>query len=136
MFGTFYEDSSNYTWTKCMPRFASFDQRNYRTLTAREGYARWAETYEDTIKHDMDLWLLGQLRSIKWNAVERCADLGCGTGRTAAWLASKGVLAIDGVDATPQMLDRAREPHEFAPLQVAEPCASGLAVATYDLWTD
>jgi hypothetical protein len=48
MFGTFYEDSSNYTWTKYMPRFASFDQRNYHTLTAREGYARWAETYEDT----------------------------------------------------------------------------------------
>jgi SAM-dependent methyltransferase len=135
MFKTFYEDSSNYTWVKDMPRFASFDQRNYHTLTAREGYARWAETYEDTIKHDMDLWLLGQLQSVKWNAVERCADLGCGTGRTAAWFASKGVLAIDGVDATPEMLDRARKRHVFASLQLADVCATGLPAATYDLVT-
>jgi SAM-dependent methyltransferase len=135
MFKTFDEDSSNYTRAKHMPRFASFDQRNYHTLTAREGYARWAETYEDTIKHDMDLWLLGQLQSVEWNAVERCADLGCGTGRTAAWLASKGVLAIDGVDATPEMLDRARERHVFASLQLADVCATGLPAARYDLVT-
>jgi hypothetical protein len=40
-----------------MPRFASFDRRNYRTVAAREGYAQWAANYEDTIKRDMDLWL-------------------------------------------------------------------------------
>src|SRR6185503_18115421 len=26
------------------------DRRNYRTVPAREGYAQWAATYEDTIK--------------------------------------------------------------------------------------
>ncbi len=92
-----------------MPRFGSFDQRNYETVPAREGYAQWAETYEQTIKHDMDVWLLEELQSVGWNAVRRCADLGCGTGRSAAWLASKGVPVIDGVDATPEMLSRARE---------------------------
>jgi SAM-dependent methyltransferase len=118
-----------------MPRFGSFDQRDYRTLPAREGYAGWARTYEDTIKHDMDIWLLEERQSVTWNTVERCADLGCGTGRTAAWLASKGVPAIDGVDATPEMLDRARERHVFTSLRLADVCATGLAAATYDLVT-
>src|SRR5437879_49564 len=118
-----------------MPRFASFDRRNYRTVPAREGYAQWAATYEDTIKRDMDLWLLGEIQSVKWSGIERCAELGCGTGRTAAWLASKGVQMIDGVDVTPEMLDRARKRGVFASLRLAEVCATGLPAATYDLVT-
>jgi len=103
-----------------MPIFSTFDRRNYRTVSAREGYAQWAATYEETIKHEMDLWLLGEIQSVTWSAVERCADLGCGTGRTAAWLASKGVRAIDGVDATPEMLDQARTRGVFESLR---PCS-------------
>jgi SAM-dependent methyltransferase len=118
-----------------MPRFASFDQRKYQSLPTQEGYARWAETYEDTIKHDMDLWLLEELQSVRWNTVQRCADLGCGTGRTAAWLATKGVIVIDGVDATSEMLDRARQRQVFASLHLADICATGLPAATYDLVT-
>jgi len=116
-----------------MPRFGSFDQRNYETVPAREGYAQWAETYEQTIKHDMDVWLLEELQSVDWNAVQRCADLGCGTGRSAAWLASRGVPIIDGVDATPEMLNRARERQVFSSLYLADVCATGLPAATYDL---
>src|SRR6266704_3096570 len=112
-----------------MPRFATFDRRKYRTVSAREGYAQWAATYEDTIKRDMDLWLLGEIQSVTWSAVGRCADLGCGTGRTAAWLTSKGVKVIDGVDATPEMLDQARTRGVFESIRQAEglehaPCAS------------
>jgi SAM-dependent methyltransferase len=118
-----------------MPRFATFDRRNYRTVAAREGYAQWAATYEDTVKRDMDLWLLDQVQSVKWSAVERCADLGCGTGRTAAWLASKGVRLIDGVDATPEMLVQARKREVYASLRVADVCATGLPAARYDLVT-
>jgi SAM-dependent methyltransferase len=118
-----------------MPHFATFDRRNYRTVSAREGYARWAATYEDTIKRDMDLWLLGEIQSVRWSAVEHCADLGCGTGRTAAWLASRGVRQIDGVDATPEMLDRARQRDVFASLRLGDVCATGLPATTYDLVT-
>ncbi|MGI8605400.1 MAG: class I SAM-dependent DNA methyltransferase [Verrucomicrobiales bacterium] len=118
-----------------MPRFASFDQRNYRTVPAREGYAQWAATYEDTIKRNMDLWLLGEIQCVRWSAVGRCADLGCGTGRTAAWLASKGVRMIDGVDATPEMLDRARKRNVYASLHLADVCATGLTASAYDLVT-
>jgi predicted TPR repeat methyltransferase len=116
-----------------MPRFASFDQRRYRTLSAREGYSRWAATYEDTIKHDMDIWLLGELQTVCWDKIERCADLGCGTGRTATWLASNGVRTIDGIDATPQMLERARARNVFASLNLADVSDTRLPGATYDL---
>jgi SAM-dependent methyltransferase len=116
-----------------MPRFASFDQRRYRTLSAREGYSRWAATYEDTIKHDMDIWLLGELQTVCWDKIERCADLGCGTGRTAAWLASNGVRTIDGIDATRQMLERARGRNVFASLNLADVSDTRLPRATYDL---
>ena len=116
-----------------MPRFASFDQRRYRTLSAREGYSRWAATYEDTIKHEMDIWLLGELQTVCWDKIERCADLGCGTGRTAAWLASNGVRTIDGIDATRQMLERARARNVFASLNLADVSDTRLPRATYDL---
>lgn len=118
-----------------MPDFAPFDRRKYRTVGTREGYAQWAATYEETIKSDMDLWLLGEIQSVTWSAVERCADLGCGTGRTAAWLASKGVRMIDGVDATPEMLDQARKRGVIASFRLADVCATGLPAASYDLVT-
>jgi SAM-dependent methyltransferase len=116
-----------------MPRFASFDQRRYQTLPAREGYSRWAATYEDNIKHDTDIWLLDELQTVSWDKIERCADLGCGTGRTAAWLASKGVQTIDGIDATPEMLERASARNVLASLNLADVSDTRLPRGRYDL---
>jgi hypothetical protein len=45
-----------------MPDFSSFDPRGYRTVSAREGYRIRSPSYEDTIKEDMDLWLLERIR--------------------------------------------------------------------------
>ena len=116
-----------------MPRFASFDQRRYQTLSASEGYSRWAATYEDTIKHDTDIWLLDELQTVSWDKIERCADLGCGTGRTSAWLVSKGVQTIDGIDATPEMLERASARNVFASLNLADVSDTHLPRGRYDL---
>jgi predicted TPR repeat methyltransferase len=91
-----------------MPAFTTFDRRGYRSVGAREGYGLWAATYEQTIKHDMDLRLVAEVRSVHWSAIRRTVDLGCGTGRTGAWLASRGVREIHGVDLTPEMIERAR----------------------------
>jgi SAM-dependent methyltransferase len=118
-----------------MPKFSSFDQRGYRSVPARDGYAQWAATYEDTVKNDMDLWLLDEVRSVAWGEVERAADLGCGTGRTGAWLAAHGVRQIDGVDVTPEMLERARARGVFATLRVGDVRATGLPAMAYDLVT-
>lgn len=118
-----------------MPEFSSFDQRGYRSVSTREGYAQWAETYEDTVKNDMDLWLLNEIKTVAWAKVERAADLGCGTGRTGAWLAAHGVRHIDGVDLTPEMLERARGRGVFASLRTGDVGATGLVAADYDLIT-
>ena len=118
-----------------MPDFTTFDQRGYRTVTTREGYGQWAATYEHTVKTEMDLWLFDAITSVAWSGVERAVDLGCGTGRTGAWLAAHGVRAIDGVDVTPEMLERARARNVFADLRVADVAATGLPAAAYDLVT-
>src|SRR4051794_25230717 len=89
-----------------MPSFSAFDSRGYRTVAPREGYDRWARTYEDTVEGAMDIALLERV-TVDWRAVGRAADLGCGTGRTGAWLKARGVGEIDGVDLSPGMLEAA-----------------------------
>lgn len=118
-----------------MPNFSAHDRRHYRTVAPRDGYALWSATYEATIKPDMDRRLLAALTSVDWPRCERAADLGCGTGRTGAWLRERGVPHIDGVDLTPEMLALARERGVFAGLHVADVRATGLTGASYDLVT-
>src|SRR6201999_3447665 len=91
-----------------MRSFASFDARGYRTVGAREGYDRWAATYEETVEDAMDLALLERVE-VDWPSIGAAADLGCGTGRTGAWMAARGVGEIDGVDLSPRMLEAARD---------------------------
>lgn len=118
-----------------MPNFAAHDRRHYRTVAPRDGYAQWSATYEATIKPDMDRRLLAALTSVDWSRCERAADLGCGTGRTGAWLRERGVQRVDGVDLTPEMLALARARGVFASLHIADVRATGLAEASYDLVT-
>lgn len=116
-----------------MVRFADFDSRGYRTVDVRSGYGRWVRTYEDSVQDVMDIGLLRRLAVPSWGSVRRAVDLGCGTGRTGAWLRGRGVAAVDGVDVTPQMLAvaRARGVHER--LVEADVTATGLAGGGYDL---
>jgi len=116
-----------------MPAFSSFDQRGYRTVSAREGYRLWSSSYEATIKQDMDLWLLERIQTVRWDGVARAADLGCGTGRTGAWLKSHGASRVDGVDLSLEMLERAKALGVYTQLAVAEVSASGLDTGGYSL---
>src|SRR5688572_10664545 len=118
-----------------MSSFSSFDKRGYRSVSPRDGYARRAATYEDTVKTDLDLRLLDEVRGVAWSEVARVADLGCGTGRTGAWLAAHGVRHIDGVDLTPEMMEQARARQVFASLSIGDVRATGLATSHYDLIT-
>jgi SAM-dependent methyltransferase len=115
-----------------MPSFSAFDSRGYRTVPAREGYDRWAATYEDTVEDAMDVALLERV-GVDWSEVGGAADLGCGTGRTGAWLAGRGVGEIDGVDLSPGMLAAARGRGVYRSLAEAEVGDSGLAAGAYDL---
>jgi SAM-dependent methyltransferase len=118
-----------------MPAFSSFDKRGYRTVSALEGYAIWSSSYEETIKKDMDLWLLDRISTVRWDGVGRAVDLGCGTGRTGAWLKSRGVRQVDGVDLTPEMLELARARGVYSHLVLADVNASGLESGAYSLVT-
>ncbi len=115
-----------------MPSFSAFDARRYRTVAPREGYDRWAATYEDTVEQAMDVALLERL-AVDWEAVRTAADLGCGTGRTGSWLAARGAGEIDGVDLSPGMLEAARARGIYRSLREGEVGATGLDAGAYDL---
>lgn len=116
-----------------MPDFADFDRRGYRTVDVRTGYGQWVPTYEDTVQDAMDIALLDELSEPDWEQVGRVADLGCGTGRTAAWLRAHGVGPIDGVDLTPEMLEVARERGLHERLVEADVADTGLEPGAYGL---
>jgi SAM-dependent methyltransferase len=116
-----------------MPDFSDFDRRGYRTVDVRTGYGEWVPTYEDTVQDAMDIALLDELTEPAWETVGRVADLGCGTGRTAAWLKRHGVGPIDGVDLTPEMLEVARGRGLHERLVEADVADTGLEAGAYDL---
>ncbi|MGI5221429.1 class I SAM-dependent DNA methyltransferase [Nocardia sp. CA-290969] len=116
-----------------MPDFADFDRRRYRAVDVATGYDSWAPTYEQTVLDDMDLALLERLHRPPWDQVRRAADLGCGTGRTAAWLRERSPATIDGIDLSEGMLARARVRGIHASLTHGDVRATGLPGGSYDL---
>ena len=114
-----------------MADFTQFDTRGYRTVDVRSGYGEWVATYEDTVEDAMDIDLLEALDSVPWRG--EAADLGCGTGRTGAWLREHGVEQIDGVDLTPEMLEVAARRGAHRRLVEADVTATGLEDEAYDL---
>src|SRR5439155_10121717 len=116
-----------------MTDFEAFDTRGYRTVDVRSGYGEWVATYERTVEDAMDVALLDRLGTPPWPSLHLAADLGCGTGRTGAWLQAHGVPAIDGVDLTPEMLAVARSKGIYRRLVEADITSSGLESASYDL---
>ncbi len=117
-----------------MSSFEPFDSRGYRTVDARTGYGAWAPTYEGTVQDAMDVELLDALTELDV-AGATVADLGCGSGRTGAWLAAHGAAAIDGADVTPEMLEMARARGVFRALVEADVADTGLPGASYDVVT-
>jgi SAM-dependent methyltransferase len=118
-----------------MPRFSDFDTRGYRTVDVRTGYREWVPTYEQTVEDAMDIALLDALTTPKWHTFRNAADLGCGTGRTGAWLKRAGVAAMAGVDLTPEMLAVARRKGVYHRIVEADLAATGLEAGAYDLVT-
>jgi SAM-dependent methyltransferase len=113
--------------------FEPYDTRRYPTLPVRQGYAEWAETYEETVLDLMDIRLLGGLETVAWPRIERAADLACGTGRIGSWLKRAGVREVHGVDFTAEMLDRAKAKGAYDRLVLADVAATGLDGGRYDL---
>jgi SAM-dependent methyltransferase len=113
--------------------FARYDSRFYRTLDAAAGYAEWAPFYDASMDDRLDLPLLRALASVKWQGIGRAVDLGCGTGRIGAWLKAQGLERVDGIDASPAMLDQASAKRIYERLICADVTRTGLATGEYDL---
>jgi len=113
--------------------FSHFDRRHYPIVSVREGYREWLPSYETTVEDEMDLALLQALESVPWADVEHAVDLGCGTGRTGAWLRARGVARLDGVDLTPEMLAIARGRGLYDRLVEADLATTDLGAGRYDL---
>ncbi len=114
-------------------KFEIFDTRHYPMLDVREGYGEWAASYEGTVLDVMDPRLLNRLHTVDWPAMERAVDLGCGTGRTGVWLRQAGVTTVDGIDLTPEMLERARDRGVHRRLEIGDVAATPFEDAVYDL---
>ena len=115
--------------------FSRYDTRRYPTVSVTDGYGDWSGHYEQTVHDEMDIALFERVRSVEWDSVRAAADLACGTGRIGAWLRAHAVREIDGVDLTPEMLERARERNIYRSLRVADVGETGLNSRSYDLVT-
>lgn len=115
--------------------FSRYDTRRYPTVSVTDGYGDWSGHYEQTVHDEMDIGLFDRITTVRWNEVRAAVDLACGTGRIGAWLCAHGVKEIDGVDLTPEMLDRARQRNIYRSLRIADVANTGFASAAYDLVT-
>lgn len=75
--------------------------------------------------------MLAQVMAVPWDKALAVADLGCGTGRTGAWLRQQAVGAVDGVDCTPEMLDLAAAKGIYRRLVHANLLGSPLPAGAY-----
>ncbi len=76
----------------------------------RRLYADWAATYDDEIAeagYATPARVAAALRAAGADPSAPVLDFGCGTGVSGAALRAAGFLTVDGVDVTPEMLDRA-----------------------------
>ena len=115
--------------------FSRYDSRRYPTVSVTDGYGDWSGHYEQTVHDEMDIALLDRLQTVRWREVRAAVDLACGTGRIGSWLRTHGVETIDGIDLTPEMLERARVRNVYRSLHVGDVTQTGLESQSYDLVT-
>lgn len=79
-----------------------------RPITVRDGYARWAPSYDEPGNQLLEIEQPIVREILDGLPVGVALDAACGTGRHTEYLASLG-HAVIGVDSSPEMLVRARE---------------------------
>lgn len=79
---------------------------------SREVYEAWARSYEndlvDGYGYTAHRIAVAAMAAAQPDRAASILDIGCGTGLVAVELAARGFASIDGLDASPRMLDKAR----------------------------
>lgn len=93
---------------------------------------RYAQRWEDMVAEGVDID--GEARLIDAMAARgsRILDVGCGQGRTGAYLAARG-HRVTGVDLDPHLIERARQSCSDATWEVADLASDGWAPGPFDL---
>jgi SAM-dependent methyltransferase len=114
--------------------FERFDRRHYKTLSVAEGYKVWSAVYDRQLRAGLlEFPLLRRMTAVDFGRARTAIDLACGTGRIGAWLKKKGVRAIDGVDLSPAMIDRARGKKVYRSIRQGDITTVRLPRGGYDL---
>ncbi|MEK9942998.1 MAG: class I SAM-dependent methyltransferase, partial [Gammaproteobacteria bacterium] len=105
------------------PRLA----RNYRdhtSATQKETYRRWADTYDQELLEEFGYRApqaaVEHLVKILPDPDCQILDMGCGTGIVGELLFSHGYQKIDGLDLSPEMLQKAQERKVYRSLGEAD----------------
>ena len=79
---------------------------------AHEVYEAWAPSYEADLVggygYTAHRIAAAAMAAARPDRAASILDIGCGTGLVAVELAARGFTTIDGLDASPRMLERAR----------------------------
>ena len=76
-------------------------------MNAKEAYNLWASQYDTNENKTRDLEGRALRETLVEIHVEKCLEIGCGTGKNTEWLVTKG-KEITSVDLSGEMLKRAR----------------------------
>ncbi|MEO8591554.1 MAG: methyltransferase domain-containing protein [Flavobacteriales bacterium] len=107
------------------------------SMDTRTAYDEWAGQYDTNLNRTRDL----EAQALRWTLAginpDRCLEIGCGTGKNTAWLATQ-CAQITAVDFSTGMLERAREKItsdrvEFVQADIIQPWT--FASGDYDLVT-
>lgn len=77
-------------------------------MSVQKAYDQWASQYDTNENKTRDLEARSLRETIGSLSVNTCLELGCGTGKNSAWLATQ-VTELFSVDLSAEMLARARE---------------------------
>ncbi len=97
--------------------------RNYRDHTSetqKETYRQWADTYDQELLEEFGYRAphaaVEHLLHIVPDRDSQILDMGCGTGIVGELLFSNGYQNIDGLDLSPEMLQKAQERNVYRSL--------------------
>ncbi|HCR19847.1 MAG TPA: hypothetical protein DIU35_20410 [Candidatus Latescibacteria bacterium] len=113
---------------------SNLEEIHYRVLNAanidelKEIYKDWADAYDHDLINELGYvapaTTVNEFQSFLPNTQATILDAGCGTGLVGALLNEKGYQVIDGLDLSPEMLEKAKEKQVYRDLIQADLTAS------------